>query len=597
MTADLSAIASRGERESLTGAEAIVATLEAFGIEVMFGLCGHTNLAMLHALQKSSIRFVGVRHEQVAAHAADGYFRAAHKPAAVLTTIGPGLTNALTGIGDAAMDCAAMVIVAGDVPSYLTGKDAFQELNLHGDAQQTDVAAGLVKRAWRIAHRDMVVHDVVRACSFAVSGNPGPVLLDVPLDFFSERRTEAIPDVVRRMAHGYRVPAAQEQIVAAAQLFAASDHTVIYTGGGAVLSEAQAEITELAEYLGAPVISTLTGQGAIAQDHPLYAGYTATVGTSVAHELVKGADVILVLGSQLGEMETSSYRAFAVPPAKLVQVDIVADQIGKNYPVEVGIQADVRTCVDQLLRYLKDTVPPAEWRESASFSQWRGKADAWNAEIAENATSDTQPIVVERLLKDLRTAVPRDGIFLTDVGIRHQVAQQFPVYGPMTHYVGSGWGTMGGAVAAAIGAKIAHPDRVVVAEVGDGAFSSVLSAVVTAVEHGLGIVWVVMNNYGYSSISVYQAKHDLGSLGTTFRGPDGSPYNPDFAKFAEACGARGRVITDPADLLPALREAIASGNPWVLDVHTEAAPRTRASGYWDVNDVLGGVRFTKQSAT
>jgi acetolactate synthase I/II/III large subunit len=581
------------ERRSLTGAEAIVGTLEAFGIEVMFGLCGHTNLAVLHALEHSSIRFVGVRHEQVATHAADGYFRAVHKPAAVLTTIGPGLTNALTGIGDAAMDCAAMVVVAGDVPSYLTGKDAFQELNLHGDAQQIGVAAPLVKRAWRIAHRDMLAHDTARACNFAVTGSPGPVLLDVPLDFFSERRTEAIPDVTRRMAHGYRVPAAQEQIVAAAQLLAASDHPVIYTGGGAVLSDAQAEITELAEYLGAPVISTLTGQGAIAQDHPLYAGYTATVGTPVAHELVKTADVILVLGSELGEMETSSFSAFDVPPAKLIQVDIAAVQIGKNYPIEIGIQADVRTCADQLMRYLKETAPPAEWQTSARFTQWRSKADAWNADIAASAASDEQPVVVERLLRDLRTAVPRDGIFLTDVGIRHQVAQQFPVYAPMTHYVGSGWGTMGGAVAAAIGAKIARPDRVVVAEVGDGAFSSVLSAVVTAVEHGLGIVWVVMNNYGYSSISVYQAKHDLGSLGTAFRSLDGSPYNPDFAKFAEACGARGRVIAHPADLLPALQEAIASGEPWVLDVHTEPAPRTRASGYWDVNDVLEGVRFRK----
>jgi acetolactate synthase-1/2/3 large subunit len=585
--------ASDGD-QTLSGAEVIVAALESFGIEVVFGLCGHTNLAMLSALEKSSIRFIGVRHEQVAAHAADGYFRACHKPAGVLTTIGPGLTNALTGVGDAAMDSAAMVIIAGDVPSYLIGKDAFQELTLHGEAQQVDIARPLVKRAWRVAQRDVLAHDVIRACSFSVSGNPGPVLLDVPLDFFSEVRTEKPVSVVGRLLTQQRMPAPQEAITAAAELIGSSERLVIYTGGGAVLSEAQAQITELAEFLGAPVVSTLSGQGAISQDHELYAGYTATVGTPVAHELVNTADVVLVLGSQLGEMETSSYHpdiSFRVPPTRLIQVDIRATEIGKNYPVAVGIQADIGTAIDQLLGELKQTLSPVEWTTSRRFRDWRGRVDAWNQEIAECATSDEQPIVVERLLKDLRSALPRDGIFLTDVGIRHQVAQQFPVYAPMTHYVGSGWGTMGGAVGAALGAKVARPDAAVVAEVGDGAFSSVLSAVVTAVEHNLGVVWVVMNNYGYSSISVYQAKHDLGSLGTSFASPDGTPYNPDFAKFAEACGAQGRVVTDPADLLPTLQEAIESGGPWVLDVHTERAPRTRASGFWDVNDVLSGARL------
>jgi acetolactate synthase-1/2/3 large subunit len=197
---------------------------------------------------------------------------------------------------------------------------------------------------------------------------------------------------------------------------------------------------------------------------------------------------------------------------------------------------------------------------------------------------------VERLLGDIREVLPRDGIFLTDVGIRHQVAQQFDVYDPRDHYVASGWGTMGGAVAAALGAKLGAPDRAVVAEVGDGAFTSILSAVVTAVEHDIPVVWIVMNNFGYSSISVYQHKHGLGALGTAFRTPDGKPYNPDFAALAQACGALGATVTDPADLRPALQKALDSGRPYVLDVHTEKAPRTRATGKWDVNDILSGSR-------
>ena len=578
---------------SRTGAEAIVATLESFGIEVMFGLCGHTNLAMLEALEKSSITFVGVRHEQVASHAADGYFRACRRPAAVLTTIGPGLTNAITGIGDAALDGAAMVVVAGDVPSYYAGRDGFQELNLHGEAQQTDMLRPLVKRAWRVGHRDSLVDNVAQACKHAVAGRPGPVLLDVPLDLFSARRDDEIPDMARRQPAQPRFLAPSAQVQQAARLLLDAQRPLLYAGGGAVASGAQRAVTALAEYLGVPVVTTLSGQGVISQDHELSAGYTATVGTPVAHELLNGADLVFVLGSQLGEMETSSFNpevSFRVPPTRLVQVDIDPTQVGKRYPVELGVVADVTAFVEQVLDEVSATTPPRDWRSCQRYRELRAKLDAWTAEIAENSRSDAQPIVVERLLADIRAVLPRDGIFLTDVGIRHQVAQQFPVYSPQTHYVGSGWGTMGGAVGAALGAKLACPDVPVVAEVGDGAFSSLLSAVVTAVEYRIPVVWVVMNNFGYSSISVYQAKHQLGSLGTSFRTPDGDRYNPDFAGFAEACGARGAIVRDPADLVPTLHKAIESGEPWVLDVHTEPAPRTRASGYWDVNDVLAGVR-------
>lgn len=578
----------------LTGAEAIVRVLESFGIQVMFGLCGHTNLAMLDALEKSAIRFVGVRHEQVAAHAADGYFRATHEPAAILTTIGPGLTNALTGIGDAALDCVPMIVVSGDVPSYLTGADAFQELNLHGDAQQVDVVRPLVKRAWRIAHRDQLVHDVSRACSHAVTGRPGPVLIDVPLDYFSARAVEQIPAPQDWPPLIGRIPAADDPVDAAVTRLLDSERAVIYVGGGAALSEAQAEVTALAEYLGVPVVTTLSGQGVIAKDHELYAGYTATVGTPVAHRTVNEADLVLVLGSQLAEMDTSSFSpevAFRVPPTAIIQVDIDPTQLGKNYPAAIGIQADIRTFVAQLLARLRERAAPRDWRVSARYVALRRAMDEWTGELAAAARSDAVPITVERLLVEIRRALPRDGLFLTDVGIRHQVAQQFPVYSPQTHYVGSGWGTMGGAVGAALGAKLGRPHLPVVAEVGDGAFSSVLSAVVTAVEHGIGCVWVVMNNFCYSSISVYQTKHGLGTLGTSFHTPDGRSYNPDFAALAQACGARGRRIDKPADLRPALDEAIASDEPWVLDVHTEVAPRTRASGYWDVNDVLSGERF------
>ncbi len=216
---------------------------------------------------------------------------------------------------------------------------------------------------------------------------------------------------------------------------------------------------------------------------------------------------------------------------------------------------------------------------------------AWLTDLDEAGRSDARPIVPERLLADIRAALPRDGIFFTDVGIRHQVVQQFPIYEPMTTMVPSGWGTMGAAVGAILGAKLAYPDRIAIAEVGDGAFGAVSSAVATAVEYGINAIWVVMNNTAYSSINVYQAKHGFDNFGTLFEDRAGKAYNPDFAKLAEAYGALGLRVEDPADLRPALAQAIAAGRPAVLDVVTTRTPRVRASGQWDVNDILSGKRW------
>ncbi|QOC92288.1 thiamine pyrophosphate-binding protein [Micromonospora craniellae] len=588
------AIDENGHRGRVrSGAQAIVETLEAYGVRFVFGMCGHTNLAMLGAIEQSSLTFIGVRHEQVAAHAADGYFRATGELAAVLTTIGPGLTNALTGIGDAALDGAGMVVVAGDVPSYLAGRGGFQELDLHGEAQQVEMVRPLVKRAWKVASREGLADIAGRACQVALADQPGPVLLDVPMNFFSATFSDEIHVAAQRLPADRRRYAAEGQVSRVARMLIDAERPVVYAGGGAARSGARDSLVALAEHLGVPVVTTMSGQGAIPQDHRLCAGYTATVGTPLAHQLVNSADVVLALGTRFGEMETSSYDhdvSFRVPPTQVVQVDLDATQIGRAYPVAVGVVAEVGAFVEQLLGEVRAATPRRDWESSARFATIRDEIRAWRADIAEARRSDATPIAVERLLGDIREVLPRDGIFLTDVGIRHQVAQQFDVYEARDHYVASGWGTMGGSVAAALGAKVGAPDRAVVAEVGDGAFTSILSAVITAVEHDIPVVWVVMNNFGYSSISVYQHKHRLGALGTTFRTPDGQPYNPDFAALAAACGALGAVVTDPADLKPALRAALDSGRPYVLDVHTEPAPRTRASGRWDVNDILSGNR-------
>jgi acetolactate synthase-1/2/3 large subunit len=329
-----------------------VATLEAYGVRYVFGLCGHTNLAMLGAIEQSSLTFIGVRHEQVASHAADGYFRATGQLAAVLTTIGPGLTNALTGIGDAALDGAGMIVIAGDVPSYLAGRGGFQELDLHGEAQQVEMVRPLVKRAWKVASREGLADITGRACQIALADQPGPVLLDVPMDFFSATFHDDIHVAAQRVPADRRTYAPAEQVARAAQMLVEAERPVIYAGGGAARSRARDQVLALAEHLGVPVVTTMAGQGVIPQDHPLCAGYTATVGTPLGHDLINSADVVLALGTRFGEMETSSYDpevSFRVPPTRIVQVDVDASQIGRAYPVALGVVADAGAFLTQLL--------------------------------------------------------------------------------------------------------------------------------------------------------------------------------------------------------------------------------------------------------
>jgi acetolactate synthase-1/2/3 large subunit len=367
-----------------------------------------------------------------------------------------------------------------------------------------------MKRAWRVSHRAALIANAVEACSVAISDNPGPVLLSVPLNFFSESREETVPNVQRRMPTSVRSLAPVETIEGVLQVLRAANRPLILAGGGAASSQAQYEVTQLAETLNIPVVTTLSGQGVITKKHRLYGGFISTVGTPLAHRLINSCDVLLVLGSRLGEMETSSFDpeiSIDVSKTKLIQIDIDARQIGRQYQVEMGVVSDVKLFAAALTKIALDNPVDSSVVDQGWVSNVDTETREWKEEIRRSSNWDAKPISVERMLSDIREVLPVDGIFLTDVGIRHMVAQQFDVHSPETHYVASGWGTMGGAVAAALGSKVGRPDVTVISEVGDGAFSSILSAVVTAVEHEIAVVWVVMNNFSYGSISVYQAKH------------------------------------------------------------------------------------------
>ena len=574
--------------KGITGGQAVVRCLESQGVEYAFGMAGHANLALLDALIDSNIKFVTVPHEQIAAHAADAYFRVTHKPAVVLTTVGPGATNTVAGLADALLDSSAMVVICGGIPSFYDGMGSFQEMDTHHDDEQFEIFKPITKRVWKVAHPRLLPHVLSNAFNHALTGNPGPVMVHVPLDFFSYRMDYDLRDVRAHRVTTGRVLADPSEVEHALRLLMDAERPLIYAGNGTLLSEATAELTALAEYTQIPVATTMSGQGAISEEHPLSAGFTGTVGTPVANRLAREADVILAMGTRMPEMDSNSWapgRFFDIPRAKLVHVDINPHEIGKIYPVEVGVVGDARAVSTQLLEAAKSLGParqPSQW-----IAGMQRERERWWAELAESEQSNETPIAVERLLGEVREALPPEGILVSGVGLRHALGQYVRFTRPMTHVVGSGYGTMGQEVAAALGAKLGRPDVPVVAVVGDGAFRSTMQTLIPAVEYGVNVVWLVQNNFSYNIIALYQRRHWSRVTGTEFRieGEEG-PYNPDFAALARALGAEGRRVERPQDLRPALEEAIAAERPYVLDVITANKMQSRASGYWAVNDIL-----------
>lgn len=578
----------------VNGAEIVAKYLEAEGVEYVFGLCGHTNVALLDALTyKTGIKFVSFRHEQVAAHSADAYFRVTHKPGVVLVHVGPGMTNAVTGVANAALDSSAMIVIAGDIPSFHFGQDPHQEIKLHLDGDQFEIYRPFVKRAWRVHDVKFIPDIIAKAFNISTSGRPGAVMVDVPMDMFSRSCEKAPEDLIKRKVTGKRIRGDSYEIEKAVEKLRAAKNPVVFLGGGVILSDAAEEAVALAEHLGLPVATSLMGKGSIPEDHPLSIGMTGFWGTPLANNMTKEADVIMAIGTRFAETDSSSWLpgyTFNMPPTKLIHVDIDPQEIGKIYPTEIGIIGDAKAVLVSMLECAEESLPQKDWRNEPLVQKIAREKTAWLDSFREHQVSDAVPIRPERILKEVREVLPRDGIILTDVGWnKNGVGQQFPIYQPRTQLAPGGLATMGFGPAGAVGAKLGAPDKAVLALVGDGAFGSVSSVVATAVENDLGIVWLVMNNYGFGVITGLQKRAFGRTSGTEFRrASTGEYYNPDFAMMAKAYGAEGYRIEDPKALKPTLEKAIASGKPTVLDVFMDPGVFVPTTGYWDVNDIFQG---------
>jgi len=578
----------------------LVKYLEARGIEHIFGLCGHTNIAVLAALSKSKkIRFVNTRHEQIAAHAADGYARATKRTSVVLSHLSPGLTNAATGVANAALDSIPMVVIAGDVPTHYFGKHPHQEVNLHADASQCEIYRPFVKRVWRVDSPHLFPEIIEKAFALAESGRPGPVLVDVPMDVFSKEIDVKLWQRVLANAKALHKPslddATAEKIVR--QLLAAKT-PLLYVGGGILLADAAAEMREFAERLSLPVAHTLMGKGALPDDHPLILGMTGFWGTQYINDKCKGADWILALGTRFSEADCSSWDdryTFSFPPTQLIQIDIDPAEIGRNYPVAIGAIADLKSALTVLNRVARKLAPKGIQRTKlvGEMAANRKRFVAGNRKAME---SDAWPMRPERILADLRAAVPRDSILCTDVGWnKNGMAQQYPIYTPGSVFTPGGFATMGFGSPAALGAKVALPDKVVVALIGDGGFGQNPAALATAFEDDIAVIWVIMNNCAFGTIAGLEKAHYGTTFGTVFE-KDGKPWSPDYAAVARAYGVEGVKIKSAAEFKPALLRAIKSKRPFVIDAYMQNEPVPTA-GHWNIMDIYSPGRKVHHAST
>jgi acetolactate synthase I/II/III large subunit len=574
----------------VNGGEVIVEYLAREKVPYVFGLCGHGNVGLLDALydRTDAIRTISTRHEQTAGHMADAYFRVAHRPVATLTSCGPGSANLPIALACAFMDSSAFLAITGNVPTSQFNRAAFQETYRHFQADFPSVIRPYVKRSWQPTRADMLPTALRQAFATMLGGRPGPVNLDVPFNVFKEPADVDVPEPgAWRAGISSRSGGDPEAIRRAVDLLRAARRPLIYVGHGVTLSEGSDELTTLAHRLRIPVIFSPNGFGALDMADPMALGFVGRNGVFHANEAARTCDVLLALGVRFDDRSSSSWipgYSFNIPPTRLIHVDIDAEEIGRNYPVHLGIVGDARTVLRQLLDVAKTAAPRAAARDAwlADIAGWRAQ---WEAFIRPQRESEVEPIHPQRVVQALRAVIPDDGIILPDVGVHHNWLVQFwTARRPRTLLNSWGFGAMGFGVCGVLGAKLAAPDRPCVAVCGDGGFMMRPDVLCTAVEYDIPAVWVIWNNFAYGGIRDIQlgmlAKREIA---TSFvREKDGRLVNPDFVALARACGADGIRVERPGDLAGALEHALQAAAPFVLDVHVDRDIRPPGVGTWEL---------------
>jgi len=558
------------------------------GVPYVFGICGHGNVGLLDALyeRQDKIKLISPRHEQVAGHMADAYFRVSHKPVATLTSCGPGSCNLVMATACASADSSAYYAITANVPTSQFNRGPFQESYRNQAAEFPVVLRPYVKRTFQPTRVDMLPLALRQSWNLMLAGRPGPVNLDVPFNLFQEEDDVTLLPSDRK--NGFPRPGASpDDIRQVMDLIQAAERPAFFVSHGVTLAEAGPELQRVAEMLDIPVITSPNGFGVLPMPHRLAIGFIGRNGAYAANQVGRHCDLLITVGARFDDRSSSSWipgYSWNIPPTKLVHVDIDPAEIGRNYPVTLGIMADAKVFLGQLGQ-------EAAHRKAHGrrFAAWQAQIEGWKREWDEftrpNFNLSGAPLRPERVVTEVRKALPRNGIISLDSGVHHNWFMQF-WEAPEPQCMLNSWGfsAMGFGVSGILGAKLAAPHRPCIAVIGDGGFTMTPHVLATAVEYDIPCVWLVWNNYSWAAIRDIQLGMFGGrEIGTGFyAGPERAPYNPDFAAMARSYGVEGIAVKHSDQLGDALRHAIALGKPCVLDVHVDDKIKPPGTGTWQL---------------
>ncbi len=548
-----------------TGVECLMDGLKRAGVKTIFGLPGGSVLDIFEKLYRAPFEFILVRHEQGAAHMADGYARATGKVGCCMVTSGPGATNTITGLANAYMDSIPMVCITGQVPSHMIGNDAFQE------ADMTGISRPVTKHNYLVRNVDDLPRIIAEAFYIAGTGRPGPVLIDIPKDVQRARTNAPDPEKVEIRGYHPNLEGHPKQIARLAEAINSAERPLFYVGGGAILSNAAELVTRLARKAKSPVTTTLLGLGAFPETDPLALRMLGMHGSVAANHATQECDLLVSIGARFDDRVTGKISQFA-PKARIAHIDIDPSSISKNVQADIPVVGDVAYV-------LKKLIPQIETRDRG---KWLTMVGGWKEKHPFDYDRDDSKLMPQYVIEQIYEITKGDAIIVTEVGQHQMWAAHFFKYTvPRTFISSGGLGTMGYGLPAAIGAQIGRPDKTVVDIAGDGSVQMNFQELVVAVEHKVPIKVVILNNGYLGMVRQWQEMFYNKEYSATCLGRVGRPkmekirkcrdskYLPDFVKLAEAHGALGLRVEKKKDVVPTLKKAFASDLPAVIECIVE----------------------------
>lgn len=536
--------------ETMSGARALMVALEKEGVKEVFGLPGGANLPMYDELFKSNIRHILVRHEQSAAHMADGFGRVSRKPGVCFATSGPGATNLVTGIATAQADSAPMVAITGQVPVKMIGKDAFQESDIIG------MANPVVKYAFQPREQSEIPSVVKKGFYIAETGRPGPVLIDIPKDVQQNESPMSFPEEIKiRGYHPWTDPDLVE-IERAIKMLLTAERPIILAGGGTIISSAFAELQAIAEMLMIPVVTTFKGKGAFPETHPLSLGPIGMHGHAEANKLMTEADCVLAIGTRFSDRSVGTFEEFE-KNLKIIHMDVDPAEIGKNQTTQVAVVGDVQASLRIMVKMLMQKALKQD-ENNKWFKHVQEVKDYWRT----NLKLHPGEMGAAKILRKLREILPKESIVTTEVG-QHQMWASlfFDVIHPGTFFSSTGLGTMGWGFPASIGAKVARPYVPVVDIAGDGSFSMTENSLATAVLEDIPVIVFLINNSSLGMVAQWQRTfYDRRMIGVDQKSC------PDYVKLAGSYGAQGIRAQSLDELDKAIKAGLKSDVATVIDI-------------------------------